>query len=63
MDMYIKKNDRCHPLGFPEESIRHGSFISERRKYYVVLLQYVILLLDTYLHITRILLPVRSNNI
>jgi hypothetical protein len=33
MDMYIKKNDRCHPLGFPEESKRNGSFISERTKY------------------------------
>jgi hypothetical protein len=39
MDMYIKKNDRCHPLGFPEESKRSGSYISERRKY--VLLCYV----------------------
>jgi hypothetical protein len=36
MDTYIKKNDRCHPLGFPDHSNSYGSFISERRKYYFI---------------------------
>jgi hypothetical protein len=36
MDTYIKKNDRCHPLGFPDDSNSYGSFISERRKYFEV---------------------------
>jgi hypothetical protein len=35
MDTYIKKNDRCHPLGFPDHSNSYGSFISEGRKYFL----------------------------
>jgi hypothetical protein len=49
MDMYIKKNDRCHPLGFPEESIRHDSFISERRKYVLSSLQSTVVVVAKFL--------------